>query len=745
MADTLNSVQSTKSAIKPSRRRDKPQLSCTLCRRRKLKCDRRQPCETCVRRGLSLSCTYVPFHSKEPERHDQRQVGPAGTSAIQDRIGQLETLVTSLMNNLQRSNPPRAISGEKHDSPNPSSAVAAPELVYNFNQEPSPLADSVGRISLDSTETVYVESAHWTAILDGIAELKDSFEGDTESTEDNTIPSNVECRYSPDLVFGSYEHVDKHQILAAIPPRLIVDRLMAEYFNSMHIAPGSLSFLYSMVLRSTDLTKYDAFWDHPLDTPVIWIGLLLAVLCLATLHHRQSDYPQFDSDSPDVVQIYREKIIQCLVLGRYTKCPPYTLETLLLYLHIEVIKSDDAQIENWIIVGVIVRLALRMGYHRDPSHFPSISPFHAEMRRRTWAYIFQLDVLASAQFGLPRMIKQSQSDTAEPRNLKDEDLDENMQELPLPRPESDQTSVQYAVEKNKIASVYGMICDLTTSTPPPSYAEVLRLDSILNEAYSAMPQALQMRPMEKSIIDSPNVIINRLYISLLFQKSKCVLHRKYMLGARTDSRYYYSRVTCVNAALQCLQYQSLLHDETQAGGRLYNDRWKVSSIINGDFLMATSVLCLDISHDISAESLSEYQTTSVDSDLKHRVTNALEKSYPIWLQLSHSSREGQKAVEVLRVVLDKIKKASTAMDTGSTTLDGQDNSSTDLSPSIPGILRTQLASETIHHISNTHILPEDSGTWTDSLDTEAEFFDLYNLGFPYKTQTVDEMLEMTLG
>lgn len=78
---------------------------------------------------------------------------------------------------------------------------------------------------------------------------------------------------------------------------------------------------------------------------------------------------------------YREKIVQCLVLGRYTKSVPYTIETL-LYFTVEHFQCEDTQVGNWTLLGMIVCLAMRMGYHRDAAHSPQISPYHGEMRRR---------------------------------------------------------------------------------------------------------------------------------------------------------------------------------------------------------------------------------------------------------------------------------------------------------------------------------------------------------------------------
>lgn len=64
---------------------------------------------------------------------------------MQDRITQLESLVRTLMNNTIATRPTDQIA-----------------------RDPAQLSDDFGRISLENTETSYVESAHWTAILDGV-------------------------------------------------------------------------------------------------------------------------------------------------------------------------------------------------------------------------------------------------------------------------------------------------------------------------------------------------------------------------------------------------------------------------------------------------------------------------------------------------------------------------------------------------------------------------------------------------
>lgn len=347
---------------------------------------------------------------------------------------------------------------------------------------------------------------------------------------------------------------------------------------------------------------------------------------------------------------YREKLVQCLVLGRYMKCVPYTMETLLLYMHIETFRCSDSETEVWLLLGTVVRVALRMGYHRDPSHSPRITPFQAEMRRRIWAMLTILDVALSGQFGLPRIIRQPDTDTKEPSNLRDEDIDEDMTELPPARPETEPTTAQFVMVKAKLMTILGKIADLTSSSEASSYTEVMNLDKGLNDTFTRMPAGLRMRTMTQSIMDSSLLIGQRLMLILVYFKCQMNLHRKYLLPARTDITYAYSRSTCIEAAIQTLQYQQLIDQESQPGGRLLFDRWRMSSLIKAEFFLATSILCLDLDRTLMDKNVLHQ---SADSK---RIIETLRASYIIWRRSSDSSKEAKKAAEVLRVVLGKAQK-----------------------------------------------------------------------------------------
>jgi hypothetical protein len=156
-----------------------------------------------------------------------------------------------------------------------------------------------------------------------------------------------------------------------------------------------------------------------------------------------------------------------------------------------------------------------------------------------------------------------QADTELPRNLLDDDFNENSTELPPSRRATESTPMAYLVAKHKLSMVFGLVLDHTSSTRLSSYEEVMRLDNLLQEAHDSIPPSLQMRPVTSSITDPPGLILRRLNLDLLFYKARCMLHRKYLVPARSNPQFSYSRESCINAALAILQYQSVINQEVR--------------------------------------------------------------------------------------------------------------------------------------------------------------------------------------
>lgn len=154
-----------------------------------------------------------------------------------------------------------------------------------------------------------------------------------------------------------------------------------------------------------------------------------------------------------------------------------------------------------------------MGYHRDPRHFKSLSPYQGEMRRRMWAVIYSLDIGFSTQMGLPSSIKQSLTDTMPPRNLQDHDFDAASTILPPERPIHELTSSTVIIAKLHVATSMGAISDLVCSPHLLSYEELVATNTKLDIMLATLPESCKFRPMSESLLDPPSVVFQ---VSTLF-------------------------------------------------------------------------------------------------------------------------------------------------------------------------------------------------------------------------------------
>lgn len=355
--------------------------------------------------------------------------------------------------------------------------------------------------------------------------------------------------------------------------------------------------------------------------------------------------------SPDILQ---QKTAQCLLLGGYRTANAYSLETLLLYLQSGFLGDMKTGSRQWFDMGIILRLAFRMGYHRDPSTFPgTTTPFDGEMRRRVWLHVFQLDALFSFQIGLPSMIPAECCDTHVPRNLNDADLHVGMSALPPSRPSSEYTPFLYFISKASVMRIFKKIVAHTMSLSPPSYSRTLTLDAEMRGAYSLLPDFLKRRDTSQSLMDSSEIILNRCNIELLYLKGLVVLHRRYIRYEQQDAKFESSRRFCVEAALEILARQADLHQAFQPGGRLQEDQWMLSSLTIHDFLLAAMVICLDLS-----VRLESHTTAFVDERADHgfvsREIVALKTSQRIWAANSHRSPESRIASLALDLMARKV-------------------------------------------------------------------------------------------
>lgn len=381
----------------------------------------------------------------------------------------------------------------------------------------------------------------------------------------------------------------------------------------------------------------------------MWVGLLFSVMSISAFLQQQDvgASSPYAVETLETLETYRSLTIHCLVAGDYLRPKRYTIETLTLHFAIEQNMKLDESIGNWILIGVVVRVALRMGLHRDPSHWPNIRPLEAEFRRRLWITLYHMDFFTSTQVGLPRIIKDSQCDARPPTNLFDDDLSFEDDEMPPERPLTSPSILSHIIQRQAIIKVAAEIYDATEAGLPSS-ATIAALDAKLKRAIDSIPERSKFRPLETSVADSPVTILHRINIDILIHKASYLLHRRSFMKSSVEEETTKSSKLCINAALAILEHQRRISEESQPGGILFGIRWKVASSLNHEFLQATMMLCFALNRFHEGH---VGPTDSCALPRRDEILGALTIAKSLWEKHANRSVEARKAEMAITAVL----------------------------------------------------------------------------------------------
>ena len=216
----------------------------------------------------------------------------------------------------------------------------------------------------------------------------------------------------------------------------------------------------------------------------------------------------------------------------------------------------------WISAGALLRTAIHMGLHRDSSHYPNMSPYNAEIRRRLWATVLEMAVQSSLDCGMPPLISYDDFDTAPPSNISDASLspsDAPTSLVPhsLPPTTYTQTSLQIAL----LASLHTRLRVarlINHFRSKPTYEEVLHLSSrvmdsireasLLLLAYNQPTNHSSLAKHPSSTPERPTAFHQNL-LSHLQRRFLLALHRPFAIKALSNPQFYFSRKVCLEQAL----------------------------------------------------------------------------------------------------------------------------------------------------------------------------------------------------
>ncbi|KAF5982039.1 transcriptional regulatory [Fusarium coicis] len=560
------------------------------------------------------------------------------------RIARLENLVTELRDKAEGSTKSLSDVAQADNAPNglePTTSGISPNV-------------RMGNLNLADDQAVYTGSSHWATILEDIQQLRDELADDgSDIASEGSSPFASGLTHqsqAPTIsLLANVSCLPVDQILALVPPRKIVDRYISQYFNT---------FDSLIIHRGKFLAEYANFWVNPSAVSIIWVGFLFSVMSMAvSLQKKEAGVHGLSaSELQTTLDTYRTLTIHCLVAGDYLRSSVHTVETLLLHFAVDQEAAADANIGNWVLMGVIIRIAMRMGLHREPSHWPNIRPLQAELRRRAWIALYSIDFFTSTQIGLPRIIKDSQCNTRPPSYLLDSDIGFEHDTPPPERPHSEPSMLAFHIHRHGVIKVAAEIYD-TTEAGPPSPTTVATLQAKLKKATNSLPEWLRLKPLHESIADSPATILNRMMLDIIAQKAIYLLHRHSFVRGSAGEESVRSSEICIKAALSILEHQRRMNEETQPGGLMYNIRWRVAAPLRSEFMQATMMLCF---------ALSRYDAGR-DLNRRSDILQALIIAKDIWEARSDQSLEAQRAVKAISVMLERDRKSSMSVSSPSPT------------------------------------------------------------------------------
>lgn len=231
---------------------------------------------------------------------------------------------------------------------------------------------------------------------------------------------------SPIAVFTDSLLPVQKRMADILPNKSICDRLLDAYIV---MSEG----LYRVVHVPSFRAEYEAFWQQRNVSD----AFLPRLMCMLSLGARfETDKRGLSHDRSDGIHAPTACTLARAWLDSLRGKQSVDMDTLqceVLLLHATRMMASKNQ-DSWTHLGSIVRMAMIMGLHRDPDEFPQIRPFFAELRRRLWYTIMDMDLHVALACNLPCSVREGEYTCRPPGNIDDADIYPDMTKLPPSKP-----------------------------------------------------------------------------------------------------------------------------------------------------------------------------------------------------------------------------------------------------------------------------------------------------------------------
>lgn len=334
-------------------------------------------------------------------------------------------------------------------------------------------------------------------------------------------------------------------LLNDLPSRTICDKLVENYLRTL----GSI---YRVLHIPVFYQDYEGFWENPQSSSTGFVIKLFLIFTIGSIFHCKPG-PSNELGLPVRKWMYAA---QWWLLGPSEK-EPCSLEGLQVYCLLLLCRQGYAieKERNWILAGTLLRLAINQGLHRDPVHFPTVSAFDGEMRRRIWATVLELNIQLAIDAAMPPLLGLDDFDTHPPSNLDDDDFDQTTSSLP-PAQEMEcyTTSSLQTLLSRSFPTRLRITRTMNQCASAQSYESALQLGKELTTACKEMTTLFQKYFLRAQNSTLPPTTFHHRLMDTSVRRFLLNLYLPFTIQALKDPRFYLSRKLSVDSALIIASY-----------------------------------------------------------------------------------------------------------------------------------------------------------------------------------------------
>ncbi|OCT50008.1 putative fungal specific transcription factor [Cladophialophora carrionii] len=401
--------------------------TCQTCGKRKVKCDKAKPvCSSCHK--SKLECVY---QAPQPRRRKRKL-----SDIVHQRLDQYERILA------------------QHGLLPQDTATSTPNDEPLQAQEPAPStgqpasdsgASRMGKLVAGEGKSIYLDSQLWHNLGEGqtrgVADAAAAAAADDDDTEEEEGEAGEAEGEDPSIsaVLGDFEFAGDPLTGAFMGSNTSLPQNLTQY----HPRHAEAMILWQTHVENvepickilhvpTTFQMLDRVSREPETVSRADECLLFAIYHFAVFSLTEDDCARkFGQARNKMLQRFHFATRLALVNAAFLRTTEMSiLQALVLFLIPGRFIYDPHT--YWILTGVAVRIAQRMGLHRDGEQL-GLHPFEVQMRRRLFYQLLPLDGIASKMSGTGIATMTDPWDTQQPSNIHDDQIWLGMTEPPQER------------------------------------------------------------------------------------------------------------------------------------------------------------------------------------------------------------------------------------------------------------------------------------------------------------------------